>query len=62
MSQPVAICHNKVQAELQEEIESLLSQRVLCCDTAEEEYKEDYRDTLNFVVTMIKANGKETFS
>ena len=37
MSQPVAICRNKVQAELKAEIESLLRQRVLCHDIAEEE-------------------------
>ena len=37
MSQLVAICPNKVQAKLQEEIESLLRQRILCRDIAKEE-------------------------
>ena len=58
MSQPVAVYRNKVQAELKAKIESLSRQRVICCHTVEEEYKEDCRDTLNSVVTMIKAIGK----
>ena len=62
MSQPVAVCCNKVQAELKAKIEYLSRQRVLYRDTAEEEYKEDCRDTLNSVATMIKANGKGTLS
>ena len=37
MSQPAAICRNKVQVELKAEIESLSQQRVLCRDIAEEE-------------------------
>ena len=32
MSQPAAVCHNKVQAELKAEIESLSQQRVFCHD------------------------------
>ena len=59
MSQPADVCHNKVQAKLKEEIEPLSQQRILCHDIAEEECKEDYHDTLNSVVTMIKENGKE---
>ena len=62
MSQPVAVCHNKVQAKLKAERESLSRQRVLCRNIAEEECKHHCRDTLNFVVTMIKANGKGTLS
>ena len=62
MSHPTAACRNKVKAELKAEIESLLQQRVFCPDIAEEECKEDCRDTLNSVVTMIKANGKGTLS
>ena len=62
MSQPAAVCRNKVQAELKAEIESLSRQRVFYCDIAEEECKEDYRNTLNSVATMIKANGKGTLS
>ena len=37
MSQPAVICRNKVQAEIKEEIESLLQQRVLYRDIAEVE-------------------------
>ena len=62
MSQPAAICRNKVQVELKAEIESLSQQRVFCRDIAEEECKEDCRDTLNSVATMIKENGKGTLS
>ena len=60
MSQPAAVCHNKVQAELKVEIESLSRQRVFCRDIAEEECKEDCRDTLNSIATLIKANGRGT--
>ena len=62
MSQPAVVCRNKVQAELKAEIESLSRQRVFYCDITEEECKEDYRNTLNSVATMIKANGKGTLS
>ena len=60
MSQLATVCRNKVQAELKTEIEFLSRQRVSCRDIAEEECKEDCRDTLNPVATMIKANGKGT--
>ena len=62
MSQPATVCRNKVQAKLKAEIESLSRQRVFCRDITEEECKEDCRDTLNYVTTMIKANGKGTLS
>ena len=65
MSQPVAVCRNKVQAELKVKMESLSQQRVFYHNIAEEDCrdtKEDYRDTLNSVTTMIKANGKGTLS
>ena len=55
MSSPADLCHNKVQAELKEEIE-------LWCNIAEEVCEEDCRDTLNFVVTLIKADGSGTLS
>ena len=54
MSQPVDLCHNKVQAELKEEIE-------LCRDTTEEVCEEDYRDTLDSVATLIKEMAVELF-
>ena len=62
MSQPEVVCRNKGRVELKAERESLSRQRILCCNIAEEECKHYYRDTLNFVVTMIMANGKETLS
>ena len=62
MSKPAAVYHNKVQAEFKAKIESLSQQRVFYLDIVEEECKEDYRDTLKFVATMIKANGKGTLS
>ena len=58
MSQPAAVCRNKVQAELKAKIESLSQQRVFYSDIAEEECKEDCHDTLNSITTMIKANEK----
>ena len=61
MSQPAVVCRNKVQVELKAEIESLSRQRKVCHDIAKE-VKEDCRDTLNFVATIIKANGKGTLS
>ena len=53
MSRQAAVCCNKVQVELKEEIESLSRQRVFCRDIAEEECKEDCRDTLNSVATLL---------
>ena len=61
MSQPAAVCRNKVQVELKAEIESLSRQRVLCHDIAEEECIKDYRDTLNSVAIMIKAKWQRKF-
>ena len=62
MSQPAAVCRNKVQAELKAEIEFCRDKEFFCRDIAEEDCEEDYRDTLYFVVTLSKANGGETFS
>ena len=55
MSQPADLCRNKVQAELKEATE-------LCRDIVEEVCEEDFRDTLNSIVTLIKANGSGTLS
>ena len=62
MSQITFVCRNKVQAKLKAEIESLLRQRVFYRDIAEEEGKEDCRDTLNSIAIMIMANDKGTLS
>ena len=62
MLQLVAVCRNKVLAKLKAEIESLSRQRVFYRDIAEKECKEDCRDTLNSVATMIKANDKGNLS
>ena len=66
MSQTSALCHNKVQAELKEEIELCRNKKSFCRDTAEEVCEEDCCDTLdschdidqgkwqwNFVVTIL---------
>ena len=58
MSQSVAVCRNKVQAELKAEIEFCHEKEFLCCDIAEE----DCRNTLYSVMTFSKANGSETLS
>ena len=60
MSQSVAVCCNKVQAELKADIESLSPTKNFFRDIVEEECKEDCHDTFNSVATMIKANGKGT--
>ena len=62
MSQPVALCRNKVQAELKEEIELCHDKEFFCRDTAEEVCEEDCRDTLDSITTLIKANGSGTLS
>ena len=62
MSQPVALCRNKVQAELREEIELCRDKNFFCRDTAEEVCEEDYCITLDSVATLIKASGSGTFS
>ena len=62
MLQPTALCSNKVQAELKEEIELCRDKEFFYCDTTEEVCEEDYRDTLNSVVTLIKANESGTLS
>ena len=62
MSHLAVVCCNKVQTEHKAEIESQSRQRVFRHDIAEEECKEDCCDTLNFVETMNKENGKATLS
>ena len=62
MSQPTALCRNKVQAELKEEIELCHDKEFFCHDTAKEVCEEDYRDTLDSVATLIKENGSGTLS
>ena len=66
MLQPAALCHNKVQAELKEEIELCRDKEFFYRDTAKEVCEEDCRDTLdsfcnidqgkwqwNFVATIL---------
>ena len=60
MSQPTALCRNKVQAELKEEIKLCRDKEFFCRDTVEEVCEEDCRNTLDFVVTLIKENGSGT--
>ena len=62
MSQLAALCRNKLQAELNEEIELCRDKEFLCHDTAEEVCEEDCHDTLYSVTTLIKANGSGTLS
>ena len=61
MSQLATVCFNKVKAELKVEIESLSRQRAFYSDIAEEECKEDYRNTLNYVAAMIKGKWQRNF-
>ena len=60
MSQPAALCGNKVQAEIKEEIELCRDKEFFCHDIAEEECEEVCRDTLYSIATLIKENGKGT--
>ena len=60
MSQIAALCRNKVQAELKEEIELCHDKEFFCRDTDKEVCEEDCRNTVNSVVTLMKANGSET--
>ena len=62
MSQPAALCRNKVYAELKEEIEPCRDQEYFCHDIAEEVCEEDCRDTLDYVATLTKENGSGTLS
>ena len=62
MSQQIALCRNKVQAETKEEIELCCDKEFICRNIAKEECEEVCRDTLYSVATLIKANGKRTFS
>ena len=62
MSQRAALCRNKVQAKLKEEIELCRDKEFLGRDTAEEVCEEDCRDTLDSVETLIKENGSGTLS
>ena len=51
MSQPTAICRNKVQIEFKEEEELCGDKKFFCRNIAIEECEEDSRDTLYSVVT-----------
>ena len=62
MSQPAALCHNKVQAKMKKEIELYHDKEFFYLDIAQEECEEVYRDTLYSVATLIKANGRGTLS
>ena len=62
MSQPAALCRNKVQVEIKEEIELCRGKEFFCCNIAEEECEEVCRDTLYSIATLIKANGRGTLS
>ena len=62
MSQPTALCLNKVQAELKEEIKLCRDKEFFCHDTAEEVCEEDCCDTLDSVVQLIKVNDNGTLS
>ena len=61
MSQQASVCRNKVHAELKEEKELCHDKKILCRDIAVEVCEEDCCDTLNSVLTVIKANGSGTF-
>ena len=60
MLQQAASCRNKDQAELKQETKLCLDKGFLCRDNAEEVSKEDCRDILYSVATLIKANGSRT--
>ena len=62
MLQQAVSYRNKDQAELKQETKLCLEKGFLCCDIAEEVSKEDFRDILYFVTTLIKANGNITLS
>ena len=60
MAQPAAVCHNKVQVEFKKEEELCRDKEFFCHDIAEEECKEDYRNTLYSIAKFSKANGSGT--
>ena len=62
MLQPTTLCHNKVQAEIEEDIELCRSKEFFCLDITEEECEGVCRDTLYFIATLIKENGRGTLS
>ena len=62
MSQLAVLCHNKVQVELEEEIELCRDKEFFCHDIAEEVCEESCHDTLDSIVTLIKENGSGTLS
>ena len=62
MSQQASVCRNKVHAELKKEKELCHDKKFLCRDIAEEVCEGDCCDTLNSLLTVIKANGSGTFS
>ena len=62
MSQPTALCCNKVQTKIKEEIELCRDKEFFCHYIAEEECEEVCRDTLYYVATLTKENGLGTLS
>ena len=60
MSQPTALWHNKVQAEIKEEEELCRDKEFFYRKIAKEKCEEDYHDTLYYVATLSKANGSGT--
>ena len=62
MSQPAAVCRNKVQVEFKEDEELCHDKEFFYRDIAEEECEEDCRNTLYFVETLSKENGSGTLS
>ena len=53
MLQSIALCRNKVHAEIKEEIELCHDKEFFCRDITEEECEEVCHDTLYSVVTLI---------
>ena len=62
MSQPIALCRKKVQAELNKEIELCRDKEFLCRDAAEEECEEECHENLDSITTFIKVSGSGTLS
>ena len=62
MSQPTALFLYKVHDKFKEEIKLCRDKEFFCRDIAEEVCEEDYCDTLDSVVTLIKENGSGTLS
>ena len=62
MLHPTALCSNKVQTEIKEEIELCHNKEFFCRDIAEEECEEVCHDTFYSVATLIKENSIRTLS